>query len=292
MRVMQMAKSNRAGWLGAKKAESRARINDKGPKNAPRRRSLIASIAVALVFAGSAAMLPSAVTARGPSGGSPYAILPTDGASSPVNDPLPDATTTPEHKSAASGRSVCVRLCDGAFFPIAGDSGHDQEAACEAVCPDAPTALYRERAGSDRIEDAVSASGAPYTALPVALRYRTTLDNSCTCHRARAQQYSILRDPTLRKGDTVMTPNGFVVFQGSRQSPYAQSDFATLADAPMSKDQRAALMAMQRASTDVSENGADKSAAAVPFQRPAPPAQALNLSAPQHSRPATPAGSN
>ena len=131
------------------------------------------------------------------------------------SDPKPEET--PE-APRAGGRAVCVRLCDGFFFPSATSSGGDE--ACAAQCPDAPTARYTEPAGSDRIEDAVSTHGALYAALPVANRYQTTLDNMCSCHRARAGGYSksLLNDPTLKKGDVVMTPKGFVVFQGAKNS--------------------------------------------------------------------------
>src|SRR5579863_2186686 len=38
------------------------------------------------------------------------------------------------------GQPICVRLCDGAFFPTSAVA--DGEATCAAQCPDAPTALY------------------------------------------------------------------------------------------------------------------------------------------------------
>jgi len=147
-------------------------------------------------------------------------------------------------------RSVCVRLCDGFFFPVGPVGGNSSlashEADCAGLCPDAPTALYIEPAGSDKIEEAASIKGAPYTALPVAFRHRQTSDNTCTCHRLIGANYSLLRDFTLRKGDSVMTARGFRVFQGASRLPYAQSNFTTLARASMPSSQRNALMAMER----------------------------------------------
>ena len=147
-------------------------------------------------------------------------------------------------------RSVCVRLCDGFFFPVGPVGGNtslaSHEADCTGLCPDAPTALYIEPAGSDKIEEASSIKGAPYTALPGAFRHRQTSDNSCTCHRVIGANYSLLRDFTLRKGDSVMTARGFRVFQGATRLPYAQSNFTTLARASMPNAQRSALMAMER----------------------------------------------
>lgn len=42
--------------------------------------------------------------------------------------------------------------------------------------------------------------------------------------------YWYLRDPTLRKGDIVVTRNGVVVFDGQKSSEHASSDFTALED--------------------------------------------------------------
>ena len=134
--------------------------------------------------------------------------------------PRPSDVQTHRNREAtrANGLAVCVRLCDGFFFPSATSSGGDE--ACAAQCPDAPTARYTEPAGSDRIEEAVSTQGALYSALPVANRYQTASDDICRCHRSLTPDYSasVLNDPTLRKGDIVVTPKGLLVFQGAKIS--------------------------------------------------------------------------
>lgn len=145
------------------------------------------------------------------------------------------------------GKPVCVRLCDGFFFPTASVSGG--EAACAAQCPDAPTALYTMP--TDRIEDAVSSTGAPYSRLPVAKRYQTSFESTCTCHRdtvaSRAKE--LLTDTTLRRGDVVMTANGFRVYEGRGYGPSGPGDFVALSKAlGLPKAERASLVAMERAS--------------------------------------------
>jgi Protein of unknown function (DUF2865) len=157
----------------------------------------------------------------------------------------------PQNALSLPGDSVCVRLCDGYYFPIgpvsrAGDLP-DHRAACSSLCPDAPTQLFVEPTGSDRIEDAVSSEGTRYTALPAAFRNRATVDNACSCHRRASQSFSPLDDTTLRKGDSIMTPRGIVVFRGSGSAPYSQDDFTTLASAPMPKDKYETLAAIERA---------------------------------------------
>jgi hypothetical protein len=152
----------------------------------------------------------------------------------------------------SSRRPVCVRLCDGFFFPASTPAGASDaasvEAACAGLCPDAPTALFYEPYGSDHIEDAFSAGGQRYTALPIALRYRSTQDNTCACHRSSASALSPLRDATLRNGDALMTPNGFLVFRGVAKAKHKRSDFAALAASPLPKDQRTTLQALERLS--------------------------------------------
>jgi Protein of unknown function (DUF2865) len=235
-----------------------------------RRRTLAALMTgAALAAVGCLIVQPGGMgaAARGPTSNSAVEFLTNSGGSAPssLTAIAPDSaaaldiSATRRHKKTASassmsGRSVCVRLCDGFFFPVAPVSssadlaGH--EATCEDTCPDAPTALYIQPSGSDKIEDAVSTSGAPYTALPVALRSRTTLDNTCACHRSisHSYSYSLLHDLTLRKGDSVMTPKGFVVFQGQKHLPFARNDFVALTQASMPNDNRATLLSMERAS--------------------------------------------
>ncbi len=153
-------------------------------------------------------------------------------------------------ESAAQSLSqpVCVRLCDGYFFPLPTSASDyvSQGSACNSLCPDAPTEVFY-RNGADKIEDSVSASGKPYSALPVSLRYRTTTDETCSCHR-NTVAYAPLKDETLRRGDAIMTPAGFMVFRGVEGAPHGANDFAALDRAGLATDARGALTALERAS--------------------------------------------
>ena len=188
-----------------------------------------------------------------------------------------DVQTDDERKgTGANGLAVCVRLCDGFFFPSATSSGGDE--ACAAQCPDAPTTRYTEPVGSDRIEDAVSTRGALYSALPVANRYRTTFDNTCRCHRSLIRGYSAsaLTDPTMRKGDLVMTSKGFLVFEGAKTRSVTPSDFVALSQArSLPKDLRTALVAMESASALQRQVGAAPSLGASFSANPDKPARRL-----------------
>jgi hypothetical protein len=105
-------------------------------------------------------------------------------------------------------------------------------------------------AGSDRIEDAVSLRGEPYTALPVADRNRLSFDETCTCHRAASKSYlaDLLRDRTLRTGDVVMTGRGFAVFTGDKSGAVSAANFVPLSQSThVPKYPRAELAAMEHA---------------------------------------------
>jgi hypothetical protein len=165
-----------------------------------------------------------------------------------------DEDAAPVHRKHASKRSgyrftgnaVCVKLCDGSFFPAsvagAGDAG------CAAQCPEAPTELYSMT--TDRIEDAVSArTGTPYSKLPVAKRFEASHEATCSCHRDAVASHAneLLHDPTLRKGDVVMTAEGFRVFEGGGWGPTTPQDFVLVSKAGISKSESQELNAMEHA---------------------------------------------
>ena len=110
-------------------------------------------------------------------------------------EPLPQ---TPVYRSIDSGgryRTVCVRLCDGFFYPIHYSTygsmvGPDAE-ACQSSCA-APAELYVYRNPGQEIEQAVSLSGSAYMDLPVALRYRKEYVKGCSCKQAEYNPTEIM----------------------------------------------------------------------------------------------------
>jgi hypothetical protein len=81
-------------------------------------------------------------------------------------------------------RTVCVRLCDGSFFPISYATTSDRfsrdEKACQKSCS-SPAKLYVYRSSGGTPETMVDRNGQPYAQLATAFRYRTAYDASCTC---------------------------------------------------------------------------------------------------------------
>lgn len=98
-----------------------------------------------------------------------------------------------EHKSSHGGslRTLCVRACDGYFFPISSaatsaDFGRDQR-TCQMMCPGTETELFYHSVYGQESEDMVSvATGRPYSEMPNAFRYRSgdARESGCGCNMA------------------------------------------------------------------------------------------------------------
>jgi hypothetical protein len=90
-------------------------------------------------------------------------------------------------------RTVCVRTCDGGYFPVSFATVParfpDDEKTCKALCPATEAALYAYRNPGEDINQAVSVNGAPYTALPNAFRFRSEFNSACSC-KAPGQTWS------------------------------------------------------------------------------------------------------
>ena len=82
-------------------------------------------------------------------------------------------------------RTVCVRSCDGAYFPISFATVParfpDDEKTCKALCPAAEASLYSYRNPGEDMSQAVSINGQPYSSSPNAFRYRQEFNPSCSC---------------------------------------------------------------------------------------------------------------
>jgi uncharacterized protein DUF2865 len=109
-------------------------------------------------------------------------------------------------------RTVCVRTCDGYFYPIsyATNPGRFTEDAklCQQSCPATEVQLFTYRNPGEDINQAVSVNGnQSYTALPNAFKYRQSWDNACSCRKAGeswAQTLKNIDDTTVEQGDIVV----------------------------------------------------------------------------------------
>lgn len=116
-------------------------------------------------------------------------------------------------------RTVCVRMCDGFHFPI-GSLRSDVELpghqrVCQSMCPGAPVKLFTVAGGQASVADAVAADGQTYNALPMAWAHERASDPTCQCHiDTERSGMSVFEDPTLRRGDVVVTETNAKVYNG------------------------------------------------------------------------------
>ena len=86
-------------------------------------------------------------------------------------------------------RTLCVRLCDGYYFPISFSthaSGFARDAAqCTASCGQQARLFYHANPGGS-VETMMDLAGRPYSALPAAFKYRAALVSGCGCQRLPA----------------------------------------------------------------------------------------------------------
>jgi hypothetical protein len=109
-------------------------------------------------------------------------------------------------------RTLCVRTCDGYFFPISFATvpnrfGEDEQ-TCHRLCPAAETMLFAHRNPGEEVEQAVATNGTPYTQLPNAFKYRQSFSPQCSCRAAGqswAEALGVERDETLQRGDILVT---------------------------------------------------------------------------------------
>ncbi|VVB44899.1 hypothetical protein RHCH11_RHCH11_01457 [Beijerinckiaceae bacterium RH CH11] len=133
--------------------------------------------------------------------------------------PLPDVPQDPnaaggdgDGRAHGGGQAVCVRTCDGGFFPLGVSShrdGDDLKQMCSALCPGTETAVYT-RSPNAEINSAASLDGKSYMDMPNALKFQKTVVPDCSCKpkdktwaEALANAEEVIGN--TRKGDIVVT---------------------------------------------------------------------------------------
>lgn len=133
-----------------------------------------------------------------------------------------------------SYRTVCVRTCDGYFFPVSNQStrldfDRDQK-NCEATCPGAEVQLFYQRTDGDGSEEMTSAAtGMPYGQLSNAYLYKNVnaaQPAMCGC-AAREKGFSVIAGKTRQ--DEPPPSETFIPHPVARPDPGADPE--TLANA-------------------------------------------------------------
>ncbi|MGH6860104.1 MAG: DUF2865 domain-containing protein, partial [Phyllobacterium sp.] len=135
-----------------------------------------------------------------------YRELPRLGESEPdsyeVLGDQPDPSEPPMSTAPAYGgpyQTVCVRACDGYYFPLSYETSAENfprdQAQCQSQCPGAD--LFYKETGDDDPQSMVSLSGKAYKDTPNAFKFRNVGANAtpqCSC-QTTAGNYTTMGNP-------------------------------------------------------------------------------------------------
>jgi len=124
-------------------------------------------------------------------------------------------------------QTICVRTCDGFYFPISYSAVPsrfpEDERACQRLCPATEAALYMFHNPGEDVNQAVSTAGQSYTALPTAFLYRKQIVAGCSCRRPGQSWADALKNAddssTIESGDIVVTDQKAKALSQAPQAP-------------------------------------------------------------------------
>jgi hypothetical protein len=162
-------------------------------------------------------------------GMSPYrlpGLSPYGGAYSPYQ-PYRGGDESQPLERGGTNRTLCVRLCDGFYFPISsaatgGSLSRDAE-ACSASCGSEGRLFYHPNIGGD-VETMVDLTGMAYSALPNAFKYRKTLVEGCRCRPQPWSETELQRHRAYAQGQSPATNAGAGPPSNQPPQPHAQDD--------------------------------------------------------------------
>lgn len=110
---------------------------------------------------------------------------------------------TTRRASGPTYRTMCVRTCDGFYFPVSFSTSQDgfgrDAAVCRSMCPAVEAQLFVHRNPGESVENLVSVDGMPYADLPNANRFRTAYVEGCGCQSASSDRKTMAS--LIRSGD-------------------------------------------------------------------------------------------
>jgi hypothetical protein len=143
-----------------------------------------------------------------------FGNIPIFGNNPNINPPSGNGSVfgLPDSTQSTTYRTLCVRTCDGYYFPISFATMQsrflEDERACQRMCPAAEVLLYAHRNPGEEVNQAVSMNGRPYTELPSAFRYRQEYSPACSCRRPGESWAQTLKNlenrSTLESGDIMV----------------------------------------------------------------------------------------
>ena len=159
----------------------------------------------------------------------------------PVRRRQQQSDRAPIDSGAPSGtyRTVCVRACDGGYFPISFATVParfaDDEKTCKALCPATEANLYAYRNPGEDINQAVSISGQTYTSSPNAFSFRQEFNPSCACKAAGQTWSDALKNiddkaAAEQQGDIIVTDESAKKMSRPQQTKATPAKRGTVGD--------------------------------------------------------------
>jgi hypothetical protein len=134
-------------------------------------------------------------------------------------------------------RTLCVRTCDGFYFPVSFSTTKDRfskdAAACTALCPGAESKLYYHSIPDEEPEQMVDLTGQTYMSSPNAFKYRVNGARStpgCTCQAAQAEEMSKPEAAELASADAKKSKKAKKWLPIPESRPDWRSDAETVAN--------------------------------------------------------------
>ncbi|MEO8668828.1 MAG: DUF2865 domain-containing protein [Bauldia sp.] len=88
-----------------------------------------------------------------------------------------------QQQASGAFRTLCVRTCDGYYFPISFSAARSRlkidDAVCKGMYPEGEAELFIHRSGGEESESAVSLKGEPYAKQPYAFTYIKQFTPAC-----------------------------------------------------------------------------------------------------------------
>ncbi len=124
----------------------------------------------------------------------------------------PGIFQAPSAQMGGTFRTICVRTCDGFYYPISfsttSDRFRDDDQTCQRMCPSAEVSLYTYHNPGEDVGQSVSLNGRLYTELPTAFAYRKAMNSACSCRKPGETWADALKvngpDDTVAPGDVVV----------------------------------------------------------------------------------------
>ncbi|MEL6746564.1 MAG: DUF2865 domain-containing protein [Pseudomonadota bacterium] len=155
-------------------------------------------------------------------GWNPFSVFDRDGGGSGFFDNAPRQDLAPDTIQAGfTYRTMCVRLCDGYYFPVSYTAlpskfGSDTQ-ICQQRCA-APTDLYVYRSPGGEVEQMITPTGAPYQKLETAFRYRKEVVTGCSCSASQYDEVQVeaynaqsAKQRVAARSQTPLPPSGGLI---------------------------------------------------------------------------------